>query len=43
MLHGIWVSGGTVRYRNRFVRTPAVLAEERAGRALWGSSTESGR
>jgi carotenoid cleavage dioxygenase len=43
MLHGIWVSGGTVRYRNRFVRTPAVLAAERAGRALWGSSTESGR
>lgn len=36
MLHGVWVSGGQARYRNRFVRTPAVLAEERAGRALWG-------
>ncbi|MEU9206248.1 carotenoid oxygenase family protein [Streptomyces sp. NPDC048332] len=36
MLHGVWISGGQARYRNRFVRTPAVLAEERAGRALWG-------
>lgn len=36
MLHGVWISGGRARYRNRFVRTPAVLAEERAGRALWG-------
>ncbi|MFD9575047.1 carotenoid oxygenase family protein [Streptomyces sp. NPDC059982] len=36
MLHGVWISEGSVRYRNRFVRTPAVLAEERAGRALWG-------
>lgn len=36
MLHGVWISGGRARYRNRFVRTPAVVAEERAGRALWG-------
>ncbi|MFF3013204.1 carotenoid oxygenase family protein [Streptomyces sp. NPDC057939] len=36
MLHGIWLSEGRARYRNRFVRTPALLAEERAGRALWG-------
>ncbi|MEU9133982.1 carotenoid oxygenase family protein [Kitasatospora sp. NPDC048540] len=36
MLHGVWLSGGRARYRNRFVRTPAVIAEERAGRALWG-------
>lgn len=36
MLHGVWISQGAARYRNRFVRTPAVLAEERAGRALWG-------
>lgn len=36
MLHGVWISGGSARYRNRFVRTPAVLAEEAAGRALWG-------
>lgn len=27
---------GRARYRNRFVRTPALEAEERAGRALWG-------
>ncbi len=36
MLHGVWLSGGRARYRNRFVRTPALVAEERAGRALWG-------
>ncbi|MFD6874105.1 MULTISPECIES: carotenoid oxygenase family protein [unclassified Streptomyces] len=36
MLHGIQLSAGRARYRNRFVRTPALLAEERAGRALWG-------
>ncbi|OKJ04641.1 carotenoid oxygenase [Streptomyces sp. CB01249] len=36
MLHGVWISEGRARYRNRFVRTPAVVAEERAGRALWG-------
>lgn len=35
MLHGVWLSDGRARYRNRFVRTPAVLAEEQAGRALW--------
>ncbi|MFJ4680449.1 MULTISPECIES: carotenoid oxygenase family protein [unclassified Kitasatospora] len=36
MLHGVRLSGGRARYRNRFVRTPALAAEERAGRALWG-------
>jgi carotenoid cleavage dioxygenase len=36
MLHGVWLSEGRARYRNRFVRTPGVVAEERAGRALWG-------
>ncbi|MCT4357842.1 carotenoid oxygenase family protein [Streptomyces sp. Je 1-79] len=36
MLHGVWLSEGRARYRNRFVRTPALEAEERAGRALWG-------
>lgn len=36
MVHGVWISQGRARYRNRFVRTPAVVAEERAGRALWG-------
>ncbi|MGW4346683.1 carotenoid oxygenase family protein [Streptomyces sp. NPDC004690] len=36
MIHGVWLSEGRARYRNRFVRTPAMIAEERAGRALWG-------
>ncbi|MFJ2513138.1 carotenoid oxygenase family protein [Streptomyces griseoviridis] len=36
MLHGVWMSGGRARYRNRFVRTPGVLAEEKGGHALWG-------
>ncbi|MER7972169.1 carotenoid oxygenase family protein [Streptomyces sp. NPDC096080] len=36
MLHGVWMSEGRARYRNRFVRTPGVLAEEKAGHALWG-------
>ncbi|MCX5387318.1 carotenoid oxygenase family protein [Streptomyces sp. NBC_00083] len=36
MLHGVWLSEGRARYRNRFVRTPGLLAEERVGHALWG-------
>lgn len=36
MIHGVWLSQGRARYRNRFVRTPAMRAEERAGHALWG-------
>ncbi|MET8247644.1 carotenoid oxygenase family protein [Streptomyces sp. NPDC005202] len=36
MLHGVRFEQGTARYRNRFVRTPALLAEEKSGRALWG-------
>ncbi|MEV7508985.1 carotenoid oxygenase family protein [Streptomyces sp. NPDC091201] len=36
MLHGVWLSQGRARYRNRFVRTPALEAEERVGHALWG-------
>ncbi|MER5776692.1 carotenoid oxygenase family protein [Streptomyces sp. NPDC002039] len=36
MLHGVWLSGGRARYGNRFVRTPAILAEEKVGHALWG-------
>jgi carotenoid cleavage dioxygenase-like enzyme len=36
MVHGIWIDDdGTVRYRNRFVWTPQLRAERRAGRALW--------
>ncbi|WP_156448295.1 carotenoid oxygenase family protein [Mycobacterium sp. NAZ190054] len=36
MVHGLWFNDGEVRYANRFVRTPVMAAEERAGRALWG-------
>lgn len=36
MVHGVWLSEGRARYANRFVRTPALDAEEKAGRALWG-------
>ena len=35
MIHQIDFDGSTVSYRNRFVRTPAVIAEEEVGRALW--------
>lgn len=35
MVHRIELDGGRARYRNAFVRTPAVVAEEAAGRALW--------
>lgn len=35
MVHGIWFDGTEARYRNRFVRTPAIEVEEGAGRALW--------
>ncbi len=37
MVHGIWIlDDGTVRYRNRFVWTPQLRAEQRTGKALWG-------
>ena len=36
MIHGVWIEGGRARYRNRWVRTKGFLAEERAGRALFG-------
>jgi carotenoid cleavage dioxygenase len=38
MVHGVWFDDGDVRYANRFVRTPVMAAEERAGRALWGGA-----
>ncbi|MFZ5668325.1 MAG: carotenoid oxygenase family protein [Pseudomonadota bacterium] len=37
MIHGFWVDGGKVRYRNRWVRTPRWLVEHAAGRSLFGS------
>lgn len=36
MLHRVRIRDGKVGYGNRFVRTPTLAAEERAGRALWG-------
>lgn len=36
MVHAVTFAGGRATYRNRFVRTPSVADEERAGRALWG-------
>ena len=36
MLHGVWLEGGTARYRNRFVRTKGFVAEAQAGRPLYG-------
>jgi carotenoid cleavage dioxygenase len=35
MLHAVRIAGGRASYHNRFVRTPALRAEEAAGRALW--------
>ena len=37
MIHGFYVEGGKVRYRNRYVRTPKWLAENAAGRRLFGT------
>jgi carotenoid cleavage dioxygenase len=36
MLHGVWLEGGRARYRNRWVETASLRAEERAGKALFG-------
>ena len=37
MVHGFYVEGGQVSYRNRYVRTPKWKAENAAGRALFGT------
>jgi carotenoid cleavage dioxygenase-like enzyme len=36
MIHAVWIRAGKARYRNRWVRTSGLKAEERAGRALYG-------
>jgi carotenoid cleavage dioxygenase len=36
MIHGFWIGDGRARYANRYVRTPRWLAENAAGRALFG-------
>lgn len=41
MVHRIRLADETVSYSNRFVRTPMVVAEERAGRALWAGITDT--
>lgn len=35
MLHAVHFENGTVRYRNRMVRTTGFLAEQAAGKSLW--------
>jgi carotenoid cleavage dioxygenase len=37
MIHAVTLAGGAARYRNRWVRTPKWLAEDRAGRSLYRS------
>jgi carotenoid cleavage dioxygenase len=37
MIHGFFVEGGKVRYRNRYVRTNKWLKENAAGHALFGT------
>jgi carotenoid cleavage dioxygenase len=36
MIHAVRFADGRATYTNRYVRTPSMSAEERAGRALWG-------
>lgn len=36
MLHGVTVTDGRASYRNRWIRSAGLAAEERAGRALYG-------
>ena len=41
MLHAIRFEGGRASYRNRFVKTPGLLAELEAGEALWAGILEA--
>jgi carotenoid cleavage dioxygenase-like enzyme len=36
MVHAVWLENGTARYKNRWVRTRGMEAEERAGKAIFG-------
>ena len=36
MIHGLWIENGSARYANRRIRTRGMVAEERAGHALYG-------
>ncbi|WP_426610959.1 carotenoid oxygenase family protein [Bradyrhizobium sp. McL0616] len=39
MIHAVYFDSGRARYRNRFVQTAGLVAERRAGRAIYGSFT----
>ena len=41
MIHKVSFRDGTVSYRNRFVRTDGLLAEQAAGRSLWAGIAEN--
>ena len=41
MLHSMSFAGGRATYRNRFVRTAGLAAENEAGHALWAGLAES--
>jgi carotenoid cleavage dioxygenase len=43
MVHSVVFRGGQVDYRNRFVRTDGLLAEDAAGEALWAGIAENPR
>ena len=43
MLHAVRIRDGRVTYRNRWVRTEGLAAEEAAGRSLWSGIMESTR
>ena len=40
MVHGIYLDGGTARYKNRWIDSIGLQAERRAGRALFGGLSE---
>ena len=40
MLHSVTIDGGRAAYRNRWIQTPALLAEQRLGRAIYGGLGE---
>jgi carotenoid cleavage dioxygenase len=43
MLHAVQIQGGRVTYRNRWIRTEHLAAEEAAGHALWSGLLEPTR
>ncbi|QXC63486.1 carotenoid oxygenase family protein [Aquihabitans sp. G128] len=43
MVHAVRFRGGRATYRNRFVRTEGLVAEQEAGRSLWAGLAENPR